>query len=439
MLQFEMAKSSGPTPFVEPKGKMPLMHKSTETFVAAAAIAIAFSLGSAGAQANGTEKTLYKFLGGSDGALPYGSLTSDGSGNLYGTTTGGGGGSCEEGCGVVFGIAPGRKEQVLYTFTGGTDGREPEGGLIADSADNIYGTTDFGGDLSCQAGGGEGCGTVFKLAPDGTESVLYAFQGGSDGWEPFGNLVADPSGNLYGVTAHGGSFNGSDCEEDGCGTVFEVEPDGTKITLHAFQSGNDGDGPFGGVILDSAGNLYGTTGGGGEAGYGTVFKIAPDGTETILYAFQGGADGAGPVGVTIDGAGNLFGATVEGGDCTLQFYEDDCGTVYKLAADGTKTLLHDFQGGTDGLGPWAPVILDGKGNLYGTTWLGGSAYCKQGGCGTVFEVTAKGHEKVLYAFSGSHGRYPFTASLLLGAHGDLFGTTTQGGKDNHGVVFKLNK
>jgi uncharacterized repeat protein (TIGR03803 family) len=261
-------------------------------------------------------------------------------------------------------------------------------------------------------------------------------------------LLRDDNGDLFGTTLYGGSFNGSDCTANGCGTVFEIEPDGTKISLYAFQGGSDGWMPLGVLIADQSGNLYGTTSEGGNGGAscpdgsygcGTVFKIAPDGTETQLYAFRGGSqDGSAPyAGLVADAAGNFYGTTGGGGSCS--FDQNGCGTVFKLAPDGTETLLHKFSGGSDGTGPEAGLIIDKKGDLYGTTSWGGSAHCGNTGCGTVFEITAKGEEKVLYAFQSSRGRYPPWGSLLLGAHGDLYGTTNEGGDDNNGVVFRFKQ
>jgi uncharacterized repeat protein (TIGR03803 family) len=417
---------------------MPSCYDPSSKLPFISAVVAGFLFASAGAVANGAEKTLYTFQGGSDGAGPRGALIADRAGNLYGTTAAAGGVSCEfsYGCGVVFKLAPDNKETVLYAFAGGNDGATPFASLLQDSADNLYGTTGYGGGIAnC---GGIGCGTVFKLASDGTESVLYAFQGGTDGMGPTSGLVADTNGDFYGTTQAGGNYNGSNCEAEGCGTVFELEPNGTKITLHAFQSGSDGSGPVTGVIFDGAGNLYGTTtnGGGsgcGGAGCGTVFRITPDGTETVLYAFQGGSDGAGPFGVTMNGGGNLYGVTIQGGSCSI---ENKCGTVYKLASDGTKTPLYNFQGGSDGWSPESSLIMDKAGNLYGTTFYGGGKRCKRAGCGTVFKLAPGGTETVLYAFS-SHGRNP-AAGLLKGAHGDLYGTATTGGKDNDGAVFRVH-
>jgi len=380
-----------------------------------------------------SEKVLYRFHGGADGRGPEAQLIKGNNGALYGTTYYGGGGTgCNDGdrgCGTVFELTLQRTETVLYAFNGGSDGAYPLSNLVMDGSGNLYGTTEEGG---------LGSGTVFKLAPDGTETVLYAFQGAPDGWAPEGNLVADSSGNLYGTTYYGGGTGGNECGEGGCGTVFKVTPDGTETVLHAFQGGNDGYAPSGGVILDNQGNLYGTTleGGGGTGcsgfGCGTVFEVAANGTETVHHVFEGGNDGIAPWDSPIlDGRGNLYGTTVEGGAQNL-------GTVFKLAPDGTETVLHAFSNASDGLYPLGGLIADTAGNLFGTTSDGGDDDCHHGGCGTVFELTSGGKEKVLYVFQNSRGRHP-AARLLLGDHDKLYGTAPDGGKGNNGVVFAVKK
>lgn len=380
------------------------------------------------ASALSAEKTVYAFRGGSDGSKLWAGLMAGASGNLYGTTGEGGGGACESnGCGTVFVLTPHGVENVLYAFQGGSDGSAPQGGVVLDGAGNIYGTTGLGGSNND--------GTVFELSANGTKSVLYAFQGANDGNSPIGNLVMDGAGNLYGVTNLGG--NSPICGTDGCGTVFKVTPSGEESVLHTFQAGSDGAEPLAGLVRDSNGNLYGTASDGGNApscenaGCGVVYEIAPDGTETILYTFQGyPTDGEAPEGTLIlDSSGNIYGTTEAGGSAGY-------GTVFKLAPNGAETVLYSFKSGNDGGLPSAGVIMDHALNLYGTTWTGGNV--SKGRSGTVFEVTAKGQEKILYAFDGHHGRHP-QASLLLGAHGKLYGTTAEGGKGNNGVVFELKK
>jgi uncharacterized repeat protein (TIGR03803 family) len=315
------------------------------------------------AHAKSKETVLYAFQGGSDGASPQASLIADKAGSLYGTTYNGGGATgCFGGCGTVFRLAPDGTETVLYAFQGGNDGEYPYAGLIADKGGNLYGTTSEGAGTGCDDG--QGCGTVFKLTADGTLTVLHTFAGGSDGGEPEAGLIADKTGNLYGTTYEGG---GTGCEMSlGCGTVFEVMPDGTETVLYRFcaqQNCTDGGYPAAGLIADKAGNLIGTTSSGGDVnGDGTVFKLAPNGTETVLYTFcarKKCADGGTPVAALIeDKKGNLYGTTELGG----AYCEGDgglgCGTVFRLAPDGTETVLHSFTGRHDGSSPVGSLIAD---------------------------------------------------------------------------------
>ncbi|MGH9206790.1 MAG: choice-of-anchor tandem repeat GloVer-containing protein, partial [Acidimicrobiales bacterium] len=295
----------------------------------------------------------------------------DSSGNLYGTT--GSGGASNDG--VVFKLTPGGTETVLHSFAGGaSDGSLPAAGLIADSSGNLYGTT--------SEGGASNNGVVFKLSPDGTETVLHTFAGGSsDGANPRAGLIADSSGNLYGTTGSGGASND--------GVVFKLTPGGTETVLHTFMGGGDGAFPLAGLIADSSGNLYGTTESGGGTGCiagfgcGTVFKLSPGGTETVLYSFKGGpSDGAQPfAGLYADSSGNLYGTTSGGGASRW-------GTVFKLSPGGTETV-YSFTGGSDGGQPVAGLIADSSGNLYGTIEHGGAPGCS-GGCGVVFKLTGTG-------------------------------------------------
>lgn len=320
----------------------------------------------------GSESVLYtfqgNFAGGSDGAYPYSSLITDKQGNFYGTTSQGGGApDCSGLCGTVFKLAPDGTESVLYDFQLGDDGRGPNAGVIAGKGGNLYGTT---------VGGGHGEGTVFKLAPDGVETTLYAFNFRHDGALPSADLLADGSGNFYSTTAKSHSTGHF-------GTIFKLAADGKETILHAFSGRKNGDGshPYAALIADENGNFYGTTNNGGttDCNCGTVFKLAADGTETVLHPFVGKetGDGAFPyAGVVADASGNLYGATwAGGGDC-------DCGTIFRIAPDGTETVLHAFAGGTEGAYPMGGLVLDKKGNLYGTTFLGGA-----GDVGTVFKLT----------------------------------------------------
>jgi uncharacterized repeat protein (TIGR03803 family) len=307
----------------------------------------------------GTLTELYSFTGGVDGNTPDAGLIADNAGNLYGTTAFGGAYSN----GVVFKLTPAGTETTLYSFTGGNDGGNPFDSLVFDGAGNLYGTTEFGGAYSN--------GMVFKLTPAGTETTLYSFTGGSDGAYPVAGLIFDSAGNLYGTTELGGGS----C----CGVVFKLTPTGTETVLHSFTGGNDGGMPIAGVIADSAGNLYGTTFNGGAYGFGVVFKLTPTGTETPLYSFTGGNDGGYLYGgVILDSAGNLYGTTIDGGAYGW-------GTAYKVTPGGTETVLYSFTGGNDGGEPVAGVIADSAGNLYSTTGVGGAD-----GNGVIFKLSATG-------------------------------------------------
>ena len=332
------------------------------------------------------ERILHIFTGGTDGAVPAGGLIQDAAGNLYGTTAYGGGASaCSFGCGTVFKVTTLGTETVLYSFAGGAaDGAYPEASLIMDLAGNLYGTTFGGGSSACPGG----CGVVFKLSPTGTETVLYSFTGDTDGANPIAGLIRDAAGNFYGTTLLRGTPG---CTYSyGCGTVFELSPAGSLRVLHSFSGGADGGNPQGGVILDASGNLYGTTAGGGAStcsgGCGVVFKLSPAGTETVLYSFTGATDGANPnSGLIEDAAGTFYGTTFNGN--SLAACRAGCGTVFELSSAGTETALYDFNGGANGANPNASLIQDAAGNLYGTASAAGIyAECPTG-CGTVFKLT----------------------------------------------------
>jgi len=307
----------------------------------------------------GKEIVLYSFSGGADGANPWAGLVWGPAGSLYGTTEAGG----TSGYGTVFKLSKTGKKTVLYNFTGtGSDGAYPFARLVWDAAGNLYGTT--------YKGGASGNGTVFKLAKTGKETVLYSFQGGADGENPYAGVVRDSAGNLYGTTF--GAFG------VGYGTVFKLNAARKERVLHAFTGGTDGGYPYyGGLVRDSAGNLYGTTSYGGAHQYfGTVFKIDKAGKQTVLYSFTGQADGGQPNASLIrDAAGNLYGTTIGGG-------ASGHGTVFKLDQSGKETVLYSFTGGTDAAGPNANLLRDAAGNLYGTTIAGGAS-----GGGTVFKLT----------------------------------------------------
>lgn len=340
-----------------------------------------------------TYTVLYYFTGGADGGQPHGRLTLDSKGNLYGTTYLGGtvvDGYCSTGCGTVFELSPSGGNwtfTLLHSFDG-SDGVSPRTGLTPDSSGNLYGTT---------SGDGGSTNTVFELSPSGgswTFSTLYSFTNWDEGLFPYSDLAIDSAGNLYGATLLGGSSGPNCVHGDGCGTLFELSPsDGSwKFSLlHTFkgvkEGAKSGDGvqPWGPLALDSAGNLYGTTNGGGEwPGFGTVFKLSQSAgkwKEQILHRFSG-HDGQNPLGGVTVVKGNLYGTTSAGDNCS------NCGTVFQLTPNrkgsGWKfTSLYSFTDGADGGGPYAGVISDASGNLYGTTTYGGGAY----NSGTLFELS----------------------------------------------------
>jgi uncharacterized repeat protein (TIGR03803 family) len=298
---------------------------------------------------SGSESVFYSFA-----AIPYSGLVQSSDGNIYGTTASGG----TSGRGTVFKITPGGTQSVLYSFPAGSS--DPYTGLIQGSDGNLYGTTG--------AGGASDDGTVFKITTSGIESVLHAFpKTGSDGETPYAGLIQGSDGNFYGTTYFGGANN--------LGAVFKVTPSGTETILYSFAGGSDGEHPYAGVIQGNDGNFYGTTYQGGSSGFGTVFKITPSGIETILYTFAGGSDGANPEAGLVQGSdANFYGNTFQGG--TSGF-----GTVFKITPSGTETVLHSFAGSSDGANPSANLLQSSDGSLYGSTGAGGA-----GGFGTFFKV-----------------------------------------------------
>jgi len=386
-------------------------------------------------------KILYKFgevL--NDGTRPSGGLHRDSAGNLYGTTFSGG----MFNGGVVFKLDPAGNESILHTFTGGDDGGIPLGGLVADAAGNLYGVTLTGG--TGRACPDIGCGVVFKLDSTGNETVLYNFSGGVDGSLPGAGLIRDSAGNLYGTTQQGGDLSAADCLPVGCGVVFKLDTSGNETVLHSFAGGMDGISPTAALTFGTAGTLYGTTvaGGGGNCGgggtfpgCGTAFKVDQRGDETVLYQFAGTTDGAGPSGLTRDNSGILYGMAFLGGDLTCSIASSSgCGVVFELDSAGNETTLYSFTGGADGAFPQSGVLRDSSGNLYGTTSLGGNLTARQCsgiGCGVIFKLNPIGSETVLHSFSGSDGSGPMC--VIRDSSGNLYGTTLSGGFMNNGVVF----
>jgi uncharacterized repeat protein (TIGR03803 family) len=405
-----------------------------------ALVGLLFAL-AAGASAASKEKVIYSFTGGSDGAYPYSDLVADAAGNLYGTTNQGGTGTgCgSSGCGTVFELTrtkDGWKYQVLYSFTGGSDGGFPQTGLTWDSAGNLYGTT--------AGGGAYEWGTVFELSPNGqggwTENTLHSFAHG-EGSSPAADLVFDDEGNLYGANSGGGS-GGTSCNENGCGTVFELTPQSggswTETTIHVFQPrSSDGLVPSSGVILDSNGNLYGMTEYGGTgsclngaSGCGTIYEFSPAGggtwTETILYNFNRGcAQGVYPSGgVFMDKAGEFLGTSQAGGD--------GLGTVFELRNSQKngwqQSNPHLFYGSPDGSIPVGSLLVRAEDAFVGVTSSGGATQT-----GTVFELRHSKNgwqEKILHSFGGSGDGATPQAGLVSGSEGHLYGTTQYGGSGN---------
>ena len=359
-----------------------------------------------------TETVLYSFANSPDGANPrYVRPVLDTSGNLYGTTEYGG----AYGYGTVFKLTPSGTKTILHSFDpNGTDGAYPVASLVMYKG-HLYGTTVEGGTYGID-------GTVFELThttKGWTETILHSFGAGGDGSQPYSVLTFDKLGNFYGTTNVGGAYS--------YGTVFKLTPSGTETILWSFGNGTDGANPLAGVVLDRNGNLYGTTEYGGAYNQGTVFKLTPSGTETILWSFGNGTDGAYPVAGLVMYTGNLYGTTANGGA-----YGD--GTVFEVTPSGTETILHSFvNNDIDGINPYAGLVMY-NGNLYGTTVNGGGI---SGVAGIVFKMTPSGTETILHVFGGSgDGAFPW-GGLVFDRSGNLYGTTFSGGANGVGTVFKV--
>ena len=380
-----------------------------------------------------TETILYSFCrpGCADGAGPDAGLLMDSAGNLYGTTYDGGLSPNYQG--VVYKLTPRGAETALHSFGAvANDGNHPSGQLIMDTLGNLYGTTRMGGSNNTSGGGD---GTVFKLSPDGTETILYNFGASStDGIEPTAGVIADAEGNLYGTTFEGGAY--------GEGTVFRLTPEGVETILHSFAGGStDGAGPWTGLTMDSNGNLYGTTqyGGTGDRppGYGgTVFEISANGDYSILHNFAGPATDGSYVNasLTLDSRGNLYGTTYNGGADAY-----DAGTVFKLTpgSNGSweETILYNFTNLTAACrNPYSAVVFDSAGTLYGTTAYGGTH-----GFGCLYSLTPAGKLSTVHAFSGSPDGSVPVGNLLM-SEGYLYGVAeASGNKNGGGIVFKIQR
>jgi uncharacterized repeat protein (TIGR03803 family) len=389
-----------------------------------------------------TFTTLHSFDG-TDGHYPYAALVQATNGDLYGTTEFGGanGSGCNfQGCGTVFKITPGGALTTLYSFCAQNDcpdGAEPWAGLVQATNGDLYGTT-----VAAGANGYYDFGTVFKITPGGALTTLHSFcsqSGCTDGEEPYAGLVQAANGDLYGTTSEGGT----NCAPYGCGTVFKITPGGTLTTLYSFCSQGfpcpDGQYPVARLVQATNGDLYGATERGGPNNDGTFFKITPRGTLTTLYTFcslSGCADGEVPhAGLVQATDGDFYGTTFQGG-------AHGYGTVFKVTPSGTLTTLYSFcqQSGsiscTDGASPSAGLVQATDGNLYGTTGNGGAK-----GDGTIFKITPSGTLTTLYSFCSqsvcTDGAFP-TAALVQSTNGDLYGTTSGGGANTDGTVFRLS-
>ena len=390
------------------------------TVYTTAAIAAAIGCAAGAAPAFAAKQTIvYSFTDSTDGGFPHGGVIADKMGNLYGVTTSGGSGHN----GVVFELAKPAKGQTtwtqttLYQFTGGNDGGIPEAALMMDKKGRLYGTT--------YAGGASGEGVVFKLEPPKSgetawkEKVLWSFTGGNDGSEPSGALTMDPAGNIYGTTTGGGTGV--------VGTVFELSrPAGSsqwaETVLYNFTGNNDGGEPFGNVLIGSDGNLYGTSAGYGQYNYGTIWSLtggSGNWTFSTLHAFAGGSDGEVPRDGLIQGPdGTLYGTTAG--------FDDSYGNVFSLHTDGSAyTVLYTITGGQGytGNGPWQTVSMDANGVLYGTTYADGLS-----ASGEVFSLTPPTGKqkiwpvKILQTFApGANGEFPYCTPLV--GKGFIYGTT----------------
>jgi uncharacterized repeat protein (TIGR03803 family) len=393
---------------------------------------------SAGAQ---QEMVLHSFNGPGDAGLPAGGLVMDKAGNLYGMSTFGG----EYGVGAVYELSAHGNEHVLYSFNPNVgDGGEPEGSLIFDDHGNLYGATN--------AGGSGLSGTVFELTPQGgglwSERILHSFKPNPpDGYQPYAGLVFDKAGNLYGTTSEGGS---GPCSH-GCGVVYELSPKAGGVwaakVIYSFNGfPTDGQTPAASLVVDAAGNLYGTTVAGGTVSQyqsGTVFELSPNGsggwTEKILHSFSAtGTEGYNLDGsVALDSTGNIYSTTNSGGSYGY-------GTLFELspsAGGWTETILHNFGAAGDGRTPESGVIFDASGNLYGTVSVDGDN-SKGPNYGSVYEMSPSAdgiwNESILFSFDGNDGYAP-NFGVILDSQGNLYGTTEYGGVYSSGTVFEIVK
>jgi uncharacterized repeat protein (TIGR03803 family) len=379
----------------------------------------------------GTTEVIYSLAGDDDGEYTDTDVAVDAMGNLYGTSVLGG----EFGGGTVWQLSPvggGWVHTVLYSFTGGADGAEPYKGVTLDRAGNLYGTAVTGGSGSCEGG----CGVTYKLTKSGdtwTQQIIHAFTGGADGSGPGSRVAVDKRGNVYGMTPTGGA--------NGLGVIYTLHPksngDWALRVIHTFTGGPDGSSGSAGKLLLRGGHIYGAATTGGVNGSGTVFRLTPTRTGAwdfqTLYSFQGAPDGSFPYGALLfDAVGNLYGTTYYGGANGL-------GAVYKLspsdAGEWNETVLYSFQTGRDGNSSISNLVFDSAGNLYGTTSEGGL------GSGTIFKLTPDPSgtwtESIPHRFEGSpDGAFPYAGMVSDGA-GSFYGATVHGGDDGEGAIYKF--
>ena len=378
-----------------------------------------------------TEKVLWNFKGGSDGSEPWSNyFISDAKGNLYAATAAGGTYSA----GTVFMLSPAGKETVLYEFKGSNgDGSAPHGRLAFDADGEIYGTT--------QGGGTNGTGTVYRLSPKSgggwTEKVIYNFSAtGADGTAPSAGMTIAADGTMYSTTPDGGAF--------GAGTVFSLKKTskGWKQTVIQNLNGSSNGGfPYEGLMMDTAGNLYGAAPTGGTSGQGVIYRLSltkKGWVDTVLHSFTGqNGDGAGLYWIDLisDKSGNIYGATSFGGT-------NGTGTVWELVYSETKktyseSILYEFgaSGSGDGNNPYGGLAMDSKGNLYGTTLYGGPS-----NIGTFYKLTKQGKtwkETILHSFVAANDGNEPTGNPYIDATGRLYGMTQTGGKSNLGIVYRI--
>jgi uncharacterized repeat protein (TIGR03803 family) len=386
-------------------------------------------LGISAAKASTTE-VIYSFAGDADGEYADTDLAIDGVGNLYGSTVLGG----DFGSGTVWQLAPSGSSwahAVLYSFTSGTDGSEPYKGVTLDAEGNLYGTAVAGGSGSCEGG----CGVVYKLTNSGgtwTQTVIHAFTGGDDGSGPGARVAVDPQGNVYGMTPTGGAF--------GLGTIYQLHPGAsgnyTFKVIHSFTGGTDGSSGSAGKMVLRDGYLYGAATTGGAFGSGTVFQLTPtqvgEWDFKILYSFRGQPDGVFPYGALLfDRSGDIFGTTYYGG-------VNGIGAVYQLAPRPTgewkERVLYSFADGGDGNSPISHLNFDSVGNLYGTTSEGGL------GSGTIFKLTRGPNgswvESLPHLFQGPpDAAFPYSG--MINRAGSFYGATTHGGDNDDGAIYKF--